>query len=162
MMNATVIQVFLSWSGGNSRKVAQALYEWLPEAHHYIRPWISTEEISKGSDWNKSVQRAIKRSDFAIICVTPKSLAKPWLLFEAGALSQRGKVCSYLLSVKPSELTESPLWLFQLTQAKKKDTFRLLMTINNSLGENSLEEKTLKRNFERVWPELRIRLKEIS
>jgi len=161
-MSATVIQVFLSWSGGKSRKVAQALYKWLPEAHHYIRPWISTEEIHKGSDWSKSVQRAIKRADFAIVCVTPMSLAKPWLLFEAGALSQRGKVCSYLLNVKPSELTESPLGLFQLTQAKKKDTLRLLMTINESLGQNSLEEKTLRRNFERVWPELRVRLKGLS
>ncbi len=161
-MKSRVIRVFLSWSGGKSRKLASALYEWLPDVHHYVRPWLSTEEIRKGEQWSHSVRKAIKRSEFGILCITPKTLSRPWLLFEAGALSDTAVVCSYLLGVKPSELTESPLGLFQLTQAKKKDTFRLLLTMNETLGKDAIPEKSLQRNFERLWPALRARLRELA
>ena len=159
---ASEINVFLSWSGSKSKKVAEVFRDWLPQVHHYIRPWISTEDISKGNEWSKSLRKELKKADIGIICVTEDNLQSPWLLFEAGALSQTAIVCTYLLDIKPKDLTTNPLGLFQLTQAKKKDTFRLLVSINDALGKSAVQESILEKNYEVAWPELRKRLKKIK
>ena len=149
------INVFLSWSGSKSKKIAEILREWLPRVHNYIRPWISTEDIHKGAEWSKSLRKELKKADVGIICVTPENLESSWLLFEAGALSQTGTVCTYLFDIKPEDLIKSPLGLFQLTRAKKKDTLRLLLSINKALGKSALEEALIEKSFEREWPYLK-------
>lgn len=159
---ASEIYVFLSWSGSKSKKVAEALREWLPRVHNYIRPWISTEDIHKGEEWSKSLRKELKKAEVGIICVTPDNLESSWLLFEAGALAQTGVVCTYLFDTKPEDLIKSPLGLFQLTQAKKKDTFRLLLSINKALGKSAIQESILEKNFETLWPELKRHLKKMK
>jgi len=156
------INVFLSWSGSKSKKIAEILREWLPRVHNYIRPWISTEDIHKGAEWSKSLRKELKKADVGIICVTPDNIESPWLLFEAGALSQTGLVCTYLFDIKPEDLTKSPLGLFQLTHAKKKDTFRLLVSINKALGKSAIQENILEENFEDLWPYLKGPLKKLK
>ena len=61
---ASEINVFLSWSGSKSKKVAEVFRDWLPQVHHYIRPWISTEDISKGNEWSKSLRKELKKADY--------------------------------------------------------------------------------------------------
>ena len=155
------IHVFLSWSGDKSKKLAEELRDWLPVVHHYVRPWISTEDISKGAEWSKSLRKELKKADIGVICVTSENIQSSWLLFEAGALSQTAIVCTYLLDIKPDSLTTSPLGLFQLTQAKKKDTFRLLLSINKALKKSAVQESILEKNFNSAWPDLKKRLKKL-
>lgn len=98
------INVFLSWSGNTSKKLAEVLRDWLPLVHHYTRPWISTEDISKGAEWSKSLRKELKKADIGVICLTSENLQSSWLLFEAGALSQTATVCTYLFDIKPEQL----------------------------------------------------------
>src|SRR4051794_21471800 len=81
--------VFLSFSGTASRAVAETLYKYLPRINQHIKPWMSSENLGKGSVWTSEIVGHIRECTVGIICVTPDNLTSPWLLFEAGALGLR-------------------------------------------------------------------------
>ena len=150
------MKVFISWSGGRSRSVAEALRSWLPAVLQQVRPWLSGYDIEAGSRWSSEMALQLEEASFGILCLTPENLNAPWLLFEAGALSKKldgARVCPYLFGFEPSELT-GPLVQFQAARADKEDTERLLMAMNHALGEIRLSESVLKRVFGKWWPEL--------
>jgi hypothetical protein len=62
-------------------------------------------------------------------------------------------VTPYLVGLKPSDL-KGPLVQFQATESTKRDTRRLIGTLNKALGETALPEKQLDKTFEIWWPEL--------
>ena len=49
MWNVGAYNVFISWSGDRSERVAAALHEWLPMVVGTAAPWMSKEDIEKGS-----------------------------------------------------------------------------------------------------------------
>lgn len=158
------MKIFISWSGERSRAVAEALRTWLPDVVHFLEPWVSSEDVSKGARWAADLARQLEDTNVGLICLTPDNLLAPWILFEAGALSkalERGLVCTYLFQVKPTDLT-GPLVQFQATEATEKDTLKLLRTLNNLLGPNTRSEEQLYRSFTKWWPELAKALERVS
>ena len=81
------MKVFLSWSGQLSKRVAEELRQWLPNVIQALEPWLSSEDIGKGSRWSSHVTSELAASKAGIICVTPDNHNAPWLNFEAGAIS---------------------------------------------------------------------------
>ena len=69
------MDVILSWSGSQSRKVAEALNGWLKEVLPGIKPWISTADITKGSAWFPVLLGRLEAARLCIICVTPENVA---------------------------------------------------------------------------------------
>ena len=70
-------------------------------------------------------------------------MAKPWLNFEAGAVSNTewsSKVCTYLFGIKPADIT-GPLTQFQHTNCTKDDTL-LLVSIINTADKGKVHLKT--------------------
>jgi hypothetical protein len=154
------MKVFISWSGSLSEQVAKTLYEWLPSALQAVSPYISSEDIDKGSRWSIELARELETSSYGIICVTPDNITAPWLNFEVGALSKAfdaSRVSPFLFKVRPRELT-GPLTQFQATSHDRDDIFRLLEGINESCGEAALDANRLNRVFEVWWPNLDERL----
>lgn len=128
-----IVKVFISWSGNRSKKVAQILRDWLPSVIQSVEPFVSSEDIDKGSRWNTDIAQELKESTFGIICVTKDNLTAPWLNFEAGALSktiENSYVAPFLFDVKPSELKGLPISQFQATSFTKEDLERLMETLN--------------------------------
>jgi hypothetical protein len=158
------MNIFLSWSGERSKAVAAALHEWLPNVIHYVQPWMSSSDIYKGGRWGVEVARILNESSFGIICLTPENLNAPWILFEAGALSktlEKTYVCPYLYEVSPEEI-DGPLSQFQATRADKDDTFNLVRTINEALGEQALRQHILESSFKLRWTHLNRMLKKVK
>jgi hypothetical protein len=157
--------VFISWSGERSERVAAALYDWLPMVLQTARPWMSKEDIEKGSRGLEEIGRALETISVGIICLTPENVEKPWILFEAGALSramgEKTRVCPYLFGSLRPENVKLPLGIFQGTMALKDDTWKMVRTVNKALG-SSLAEDKLNTLFERMWPELAKNLGEIA
>src|SRR5262245_51539131 len=151
------MKVFLSWSGDASHKVAIALHEWLPYMIHSIRPFISSGDISKGERWGEVLAEELKDATYGIICVTPYNLHKPWMNFEAGALTRvidQSCVAPFLFRVNRASV-EGPLLQFQSTEYLKDDVFRLIYSINCKLApQDQVAPTVLQRNFEHWWVDL--------
>lgn len=150
------MKVFISWSGEKSKKVAQIFRDWLPTVIQAIEPFVSSEDIEKGSRWNTDIAQELKESKFGLICVTKDNLTAPWLNFEAGALSKtidNTYVAPILLDLKPSELKGSPISQFQATSFSKDDMKRLIETLNVAAG-NCLAPARLDKAFELCYPDL--------
>lgn len=159
-----LMKVFISWSGTRSKKVALIFRDWLPSVIQSIEPFVSSEDIEKGSRWNTDIAQELKESTFGIICVTKDNLTAPWLNFEAGALSktiENSYVVPFLFDVKPSELKGSPISQFQATLFTKDDLKRLLETLNAATG-NCLSEQKLLKAFEVWYPDLEQNLKALE
>lgn len=120
------MDVILSWSGDQSRKVAEMLNGWLKDVLPGVKPWISTEDLTKGSAWFPALLGRLEVARLCIICITPENVRSPWLYFEAGAIAGKRadtRVCTYLIGVGPAQLASGPLGQFQATLADKADTW---------------------------------------
>jgi hypothetical protein len=154
--------VFISWSGERSRRVAQALHEWLPDVIQSLDPWMSGIDIEKGSRWDDEVFAKLNEAAIGIVCLTSQNLDSHWLLFEAGALAKqltKARVCTYLFDLQYRDV-KRPLEMFQHTVAEKDDTRKLIGTIN-ACQPNPLERDRLERTFEAMWPNLDVKLRAI-
>ena len=150
------MKVFLSWSGGKSKHVAKALRGWLPNVIQAIDPWLSSEDMAKGSRWNAEIVAKLNETEAGIICVTPDNQEAPWLNFEAGALSKTVKevfVCPYLIGLTMTDL-KGPLAMFQAVEANEVDTLRVVSTLNKALGDQTRPDEDVRRTFDKWWPDL--------
>lgn len=153
------MKIFLSWSGPQSKAVAQALNDWLPRVIQAVRVFFSPD-IEKGARWSTEIDGALEGTSFGIVCLTPDNLKSEWIHYEAGALSKTpdARVWTFLLGLKPSEVPP-PLGRFQHTVAEREDLRKLVGTINGHLTE-PLAPGLLDEVFEDAWPRLEKRLRE--
>ncbi len=150
------MKVFISWSGETSKKLAEALHDWIPNVIQSAEPYMSAEDIRQGSRWFADISTQLEEARFGVLCLTPENLDAPWLLFEAGALSKfvdASLVVPYLFNLYPSDL-QGPLAQFQATRADKESTRKMMNDLNATLEDQRLGEARLDSAFERCWPEL--------
>lgn len=151
------MELFISWSGDRSGKVAEALRDWLPNVIQSVEPFMSASDIEKGSRWSNEIGVHLENAQFGLICLTQENLEAPWLLFEAGALSksiESSRVVPYLYGVSQADL-QWPLAQFQAAPSTKESTMEVVKSINEASGENGLEQERLVNAFETWWPQLK-------
>ncbi len=156
-------KVFISWSGELSRKLGEALRNWLPSTLQFVRPYFTPDDIEKGAKWSSEITKELGTSNIGIVCLTADNTEKPWILFEAGALSKSidsSHVCTLLFGLEPAEV-KGPLTSFQATRFIKADFKKLILTINNSAGDARLDPAVLETVFEMWWPKLDEQVTEI-
>ncbi len=151
-----IMKVFLSWSGEVSHKVALALRDWLPNVLHYVKPYVSSEDIPRGALWLENIRLQLRESEYGIVCVTDQNMEAPWLLFEAGALSNAltNQVTPLVFfGADMPDVGSNPLGAFQATVLSESKMLNLILSINrrhsSPLGENLVE-----RYFVKWWPDL--------
>lgn len=149
------MKVFLSWSGERSKKVAQLLNDWLPRVIQSLEPWISTQDIQKGSLWSEVIGDQLQGMTTGIICLTMENKERPWILFEAGALAKgltTNRVCTLLIDLQPADITP-PLSQFNHTNpSEQEDMLHLLQTLNDRLKDNKLSANILENALNVHWP----------
>lgn len=156
-------KVFISWGGDLSKELAEAIRDWLPKVLQFVQPYFTPDDIEKGSMWGREIAQELSSSNFGIICLTKDNTTRPWILFEAGALSKnvgQSRVCPVLFNVESSEIT-GPLINFQTTQFNKADFKELIRTINSNSEDFKLSTPILDAVFEQWWPELEEKVKTI-
>ena len=150
------MKVFLSWSGEKSHKVALVFRDWFPSVIQSLVPYVSSEDIDKGTRWSTDIAKELEDSSFGILCVTKENLTAPWLTFEAGALSKtmdKSFVSPFLFDIKSSEV-DGPILQFQSTIFSKEDVLKLVKTLNKACGEDTLTDERLEKAFGVWWPTL--------
>jgi hypothetical protein len=163
-MSTKAPNIFISWSGPRSKHVATALNLWLPAVLQSVRPWFSRFIIEKGARSLEEIAKALDSIEVGICCLTPENLNAPWILYEGGALSkrigQKARLCTYLLGGLRPEDVPPPLGSFQATRADNaEETWQMLQSINAAVNPDPVPEISLKKLFQRMWPDLE---KEIS
>ncbi len=146
------MKVFISWSGERSHAVAKALHEELACLMNEVDPYISSEDIEKGTAWFPHISDNLANSDFGIVCLTPENIESRWVHFEAGALAckfSNKKVAPILIELEESQL-RPPLSQLNFTRFKKDDVLKLMSAINGHL-QKPLGDENLKKSFERWW-----------
>ncbi|WP_312511091.1 TIR domain-containing protein [Massilia sp.] len=157
------MKVFISWSGEISHRVAKVLRDWLPSVIQTVEPYVSSEDIDKGTRWSTDIAGELSASSYGIICLTRDNLAAPWINFEAGALGksvEKSRVSPFLFDLKRSEIS-GPILQFQSTIEEKDDVFKLLQSINSACEKDGLDDVRLAKTFEVWWPRLDEELKQI-
>jgi hypothetical protein len=157
------MKIFISWSGPRSVAVAQVLYEYLPMINNAFDPWLSSEDIDKGSRSTAEIAQALVAAKAGIICLTPNNLTAPWILFEAGGIAKtvdKPLACTLLIGLEPSDVSK-PLGEFQHTRLKEKDLLQLVKTLNKASGENARQDSEIDKAFKLCWPELNEKLKHL-
>lgn len=158
------MRVFLSWSGKRSLKVALAFREWLPSVIQSLDPYVSSEDLDKGTRWSTEIAKELAESSFGILCVTKENQGEPWLNFEAGALSKtidESLVSPFLLDIARTEVA-GPMVQFQSTIFTRDDVAKLVATLNRACGDSKLSDKRLEDTFDVWWPTLESALLEIK
>ena len=158
------MRVFISWSGDQSREVAEALHDWLPKVVQSIDPYVSAHDIDKGARWATDIARELEGSAYGILCITKDNTEAPWLNFEAGALSKsidRGNVAPFLLGIKQSDVPDGPILQFQATVYEQDDVRKLVASLNAACGDSALDEGRLTESFNVWWPKLEGQLNEV-
>jgi DNA-binding CsgD family transcriptional regulator len=156
------MKVFISWSGKQSEAVASALREWLPYVIQTVEPWMSGADIHAGARWGREVSHKLSETSFGIICLTKANQNKPWIHFEAGAVSKTildTFVVPYLIDLEPEEIHQGPLNQFQAKRASQEETWELIVSINRAQEEGVLPDDKLRRIFDRWWPDLEATVK---
>lgn len=157
------MKVFISWSGSQSKRLAEAIREWLPSVIQLVTPYFTPSDIEKGSRWSTEIGRELSESQIGILCITRDNIHSDWILFEAGALSkslEKSHVCPIIFGISNAELA-GPLKQFQTTQFEKAEFFKLIGLINSKLGDHKLPLKTLENVFEKWWPDIEVKITEI-
>jgi len=149
------MKVFISWSGNRSKEVANLLSDWLCCVIQAARPWISTRDLDRGSLWFGEINDQLKDTTVGIICLTQENKARPWILFEAGALAKglsTSRVCTLLVDLEPKDI-EDPLAQFNHTFPNRESVLGLVKTLNGSLTSNRLDNRILEQVFNTYWPQ---------
>ena len=155
-------KVFISWSGRQSERLGEELRGWLPNVLQLVEPYFTPNDIEKGSRWQHEIASNLDASNYGILCVTRDNIDSNWLLFEAGALSKhlgKSKVTPLLFGLKVTDLS-GPLKQFQAAIFNKTEMLKVLQSINKVLP-TPLPEKQLEITYEKWWPDLESRVKQI-
>ena len=156
-------KVFISWGGDLSKQLAEEVKNWLPSVLQFVKPYFTPDDIEKGARWESHIAQELATSNVGIICLTKDNINRPWILFEAGALSKnfgKANVCTILFNFESSQIT-GPLTSFQATKFDKADFKKLIKTINDTGNESKLDAKVLDDVFEMWWPRLEAKINEI-
>ena len=149
------MNLFISWSGEQSKRLATVLREFVPLMLQGTNPFMSRHDLESGTRWGQQLAAELELSNFGIICLTPDNLNSNWLMFEAGALTKLadGRACGLLFGdVSPSDIS-GPLSQFQHRNFDENGVKHLFDDLNG-LCESPLGESQLNTIFDKFWPDL--------
>lgn len=154
------MKLFISWSGGRSKALAEALAGWIPKVIQTVECFYSDDGIRAGARWNNEINAQLEFTDFGILCITPENVSAPWLHYEAGALAKRvtadSRVVPVTLGFGPAAITP-PLNQFNGVESNEQGIRKLVKAIVEVADANVDVDSA----FEVWWPRLRVKIESI-
>lgn len=150
------LKIFISWSGELAKQCTKVLREWLPKMFDHIDPWASEVDIDAGTRSMDAIADRLNTSAFGIIVVTTENMGKPWLNFEAGALSKSlggdgTRVVPLMVNFDDPYQLQGPISQFHGTLLNKEGMLRVCRSIATVIG---LDQLVVAHRFEWAWKDL--------
>ena len=96
--------VFISYASADSAVAAELKNDF---EQHGWKCFMSEKDIEVSAKWQEKIRDALLQSERVLILITPRSIAKPWILMETGAAWVLDKpLIPALIQVAPAELAE--------------------------------------------------------
>lgn len=156
------MELFISWSGVRSNSLAKVFKTYLPKILPNLvfnNIFMSSSDIDKGEVWFYQIQKKLKNADAVLVLLTEENIDSPWILFEAGAVSNIGNnlVFTYLIDNIHIDAS-SPLSHFQaITSPSEKNTKELILSLYDGDRINEVIA-----SFNDYWPNIEKVLNSIS
>lgn len=159
------MKVFISWSGTRSRIVAEALRDWLPNVINAVEPFVSEEDIDKGAVGTEVIARQLHDSTFGIVCLTRDNQSRPWINYEAGALSKvvgdiEARVATVLVDIDSPAGVTGPLSAFQATRIHDRGQMKQLVRSLAKASGDTRSKEALDEFVDLVWNNFAARVTE--
>jgi hypothetical protein len=150
------MKVFISWSGARSRIVAEALRDWLPNVINAVEPFVSEEDIDKGAIGTEVIARQLHDATFGIVCLTRDNQTRPWINYEAGALSKvvgdnEARVATVLVDIASPAGVTGPLSAFQATQIHDRGQMKQLVRSLAKASDDTRSKEALDALVDLLW-----------
>lgn len=148
------MKVFITWSGEASHRFALELQNLLRQVFPAILPFVSSEDIKRGTHWGPALTDALTSSHCGIVCLTSENLNEPWVLFETGVLTRTASKRVYPVLIGgllADDLERSPLSQFQSTRFVEREFYALLSSINIEMGAGAYSASDLQTRFAGSW-----------
>ncbi|UXZ57872.1 toll/interleukin-1 receptor domain-containing protein [Curtobacterium sp. Arg-1] len=149
------MKVFISWSGDAERRVAEALRDALHTVGTgNVEAFVSSIDIPRGGRGIAAIEQELSATDYGIVVLSRANLHKPWINYEAGALSTKllnRRVATVLLDLSTADV-DTPLADFQATHFRQRESVRQLFTQIVNAAAESFPEKAVALLFSAEWP----------
>ena len=178
--------LFIGWSKKTSKKIAEALCDYIAKVNPYIVPFVSSVNIAPGKIWRDRLSGILRESHYGILCMTKENLQAPWLHYEAGVLSMatslnnpdgEPRIAPLLFGVESASLS-NPLSYYQSAPLTKDKFLDLMREANEiciklygkellTLGSNARMEQAflfpdeLNKRVDEYYPELQEEINKI-
>ncbi len=156
------MKIFLSWSGKLSKQIAREFEIWIPTVVPHIDVFYSKESLEVGRQWIDGLNKALEDVRYGISIITQDNLQSPWINYEAGAIFHKSSsdqciLIPILIDVNKAELT-GPLGTFQAINFSEQEIRKLVLSLNENLGEKKIPESMLDTMFNIHWKEFNKRI----
>lgn len=147
--------VFLSWSGEQSKKIAEAFSDLFKSVFApTIKSFMSSRDIGAGARSIGTLFKMLEKCNYGVCFINAENARAPWIQFEAGALSKMiddSQVMVLLLDQNSiNSLDGTPLAEFQHKLFNKDDVKSIFNEIIKKYGLNDDKDSFLKR-FDGDW-----------
>ncbi|MBX7046975.1 MAG: toll/interleukin-1 receptor domain-containing protein [Ignavibacteria bacterium] len=66
-------------------EIAKTIGDWIKQKYaNSITTFISSENLSGGDDWWRTIRKNLKKADLILVILTKRALNRPWIYFESG------------------------------------------------------------------------------
>jgi hypothetical protein len=140
--------IFISWSGENSKKIAKHIkfiLEKIIFKNTGLFCFVSDINITAGADWYERIKKSLQICEVCIVCITKENAKAPWIHYEAGAMVAHDILTIPLLvACKNTILEGSPLKRRQCVNFDDQGQFiQMISDINDKMLLLTREENQL-------------------
>jgi esterase/lipase superfamily enzyme len=131
--------------------------DWIRSVIQPVELYFTPNHIANGTLWSDEIAaKQLSDSKVVIFILTAENLTAPWIIFEAGAISQQldSTLVHLLLCGVSAADVRGPLKHFQYSAFSKYAVRDLLERIDSTRKNSALAAAVLERVFDRRWLEL--------
>lgn len=146
------MKIIICWKGKTSRNVAELLQDWLKRVIQISDPiLVNCDDESRDSHLHD--QLISVGECFGVLCLTKENHNDAGVLFDAGVMTNilpKHRLFGVLSGLEAAEISR-PLQRLSLLSIRKDDIWKLVRTINDSIGERALNNIILEDIFNTFW-----------